>query len=153
MYGLISTTHVAVSTILLQSNDFCYEVTFDDTFSITPTPTFYVADTEITYEDGYYQDGGTSATPIGTAISSAEVGNFVCEVVPATWVCFFTLNWIPTRHKRSGQDATHGWPLRKSEIVVFHILVCTRCMCLQHCTVMARVTPALESNSHRVCPA
>ena len=66
---------------------------------------------------------------------------------------FFTLNWIPTRHKRSGQDATHGWPLRKSEIVVFHILVCTRCMCLQHCTVMARVTPALESNSHRVCPA
>jgi len=54
MYGLISTTHVAVSTILLQSNDFCYEVTFDDTFSITPTPTFYVADTEITYEDGYY---------------------------------------------------------------------------------------------------
>ena len=56
---------------------------------------------------------------------------------------FFTLHRIPTRHKRSGQDATNGLLPHKSEVVVFHILVCTgrSSMCLQHCMLKTRVIP------------
>ena len=79
----------------------------------------------------------TALSPSGTSLSAVGA--------------FFTLNRIPTRHNSPGQDATNGSPPRKSEVLAFHILVCTRRMCLQHCMVMTRVTPALDGERLTPC--